>query len=64
MTKVENLGICQYQVLPCEFYEVFCGKSSLSDGNDCEICSDMAAFLLETVILEVKRNKSTERSSK
>lgn len=63
VTEAENLGIGQYHVLPYAFHVIFYGKSSLSNGNDCEICSDTAASLLETGTLELKRN-CTERSRK
>lgn len=39
-------------------------KKSLSEGNDCVMCSGTASSLLDIGILELKRSNCTERSSK
>lgn len=63
MIEAEGLGISQYHVLPWALADIL-QKNSLSDGNDCVICSDTVPSLLEIRILELKRSNSTERSSK
>jgi len=63
MTEAESLGISQYHVLLRALANIL-QKNSLSDGSDRVVCSDTARSLLETGILELKRNNDTERSSK
>lgn len=63
MIEAESLGISQYHVLPWALADIL-QKNSLSDGNDCVICSDTVPSLLAIGILEPKRSSGTERSSK
>lgn len=63
MIEAEGLGISQYHVLPWALDDIL-QKNSLSDGNDCVICSDTVPSLLEIRVLELKRSNGTERSSK